>query len=99
MSRPCELEAIAARKLIAAKALSPVELVDDCIARIEALNPAVNAVVANCFQRAREESRAAEAAAVKGKDLGARHGLPLGIKDLNVTEGIRTTFGALIYKD
>jgi amidase len=99
MSRPCELSAIDARKLIAAKALSPVELVDDCIARIEAVNPAVNAVVADCFERAREESRGAEAAVVKGNDLGALHGLPLGIKDLNVSEGVRTTFGSLIYKD
>jgi Asp-tRNA(Asn)/Glu-tRNA(Gln) amidotransferase A subunit family amidase len=99
VSRPCELGAIEARNLIAAKALSPVELVDDCIARIEAVNSAVNAVVADCFDRAREESRAAEAAAVRGKDLGALHGLPLGIKDLNVSEGIRTTFGSLVYKD
>ena len=99
MSRPCELSAIEARKLIAAKSLSPVELVDDCIARIEAVNSAVNAVVADCFERAREESRIAEAAVVKGNDLGALHGLPLGIKDLNVSEGIRTTFGSLIYKD
>ncbi|HSS63214.1 MAG TPA: amidase [Gammaproteobacteria bacterium] len=99
MSRPCELSALVARKLIAAKTLSPVELVDDCIARIEAVNPTVNAVVADCYERARDEARAAEAAAVKGVDLGALHGLPLGIKDLNVTEGIRTTFGSLIYKD
>ncbi|MDH3314731.1 MAG: amidase [Gammaproteobacteria bacterium] len=99
MSRPCELGALEARNLIGKKALSPVELVDDCIARIEAANPAVNAVVAACFERAREEARTAEAAATKGGDLGPLHGLPLGIKDLNVTEGIRTTFGSLIYKD
>ncbi len=99
MTRPCELSAWKARKLIASKALSPVELVDDCISRIEAVNPAVNAVVASCYERARGEARAAEAAAVKGGELGPLHGLPLGIKDLNVTEGIRTTFGSLIYKD
>ncbi len=99
MSRPCELGALEARNLIGKKALSPVELVDDCIARIEAANSAVNAVVATCFDRAREEARSAEAAAAKGGDLGPLHGLPLGIKDLNVTEGIRTTFGSLIYKD
>ncbi|MDX1528160.1 MAG: amidase, partial [Gammaproteobacteria bacterium] len=53
MSRPCELSALKARELIATKALSPVELLDDCIQRIEAVNPAVNAVVADCFERAR----------------------------------------------
>ncbi len=99
MSRPCELSALKARELIGTKALSPLELLDDCIARIEAVNPTVNAVVASCFERARDEARSAEAAAAKGRDLGPLHGLPLGIKDLNVTEGIRTTFGSLIYKD
>ncbi len=99
MSRPCELSALQARNLIGTKRLSPVELLDDCIQRIEAVNPAVNAVVADCFERARAEARSAETAAVKGADLRSLHGLPLGIKDLNVTEGIRTTFGSLIYKD
>jgi Asp-tRNA(Asn)/Glu-tRNA(Gln) amidotransferase A subunit family amidase len=42
---PCELTATEARRLIGSKALSPVELLDSCIARIEAVNPAVNAVV------------------------------------------------------
>jgi Asp-tRNA(Asn)/Glu-tRNA(Gln) amidotransferase A subunit family amidase len=98
MSRPCELSALKARELIATNVLSPVELVDDCIARVEAINPAVNAVVANCFERARVEARSAEAEAVKGSDLGPLHGLPMGIKDLHVSEGVRTTFGSLIYK-
>ena len=99
MSRPCELSAREARRLIGRQQLSPLELVDDCISRIESVNPAVNAVVATCFDRARDEARKAEAAAAKGGDLGPLHGLPLGVKDLNVTEGVRTTFGSLIYKD
>ncbi len=99
MSRPCEFGAIEARNLIGAKALSPLELVNDCIDRLEEVNPAVNAVVADCFDRARKEAKISEAAVVQGSDLGPLHGLPLGIKDLNVTEGIRTTFGSLIYKD
>jgi Asp-tRNA(Asn)/Glu-tRNA(Gln) amidotransferase A subunit family amidase len=98
MTRPCELTATEARRLVAIKQLSPVELLDDCIARIEAVNPAVNAVVATCYERARAEATAAEQAVARGHGLGPLHGLPLGVKDLVRTEGLRTTFGSLIYE-
>jgi len=84
---------------VADKTVSPVDLLDACVARIEAVNPTVNAVVATCYDRAREEARAAEAAVMRGETLGPLHGLPLGVKDLNLTEGLRTTFGSLIFKD
>ena len=48
------------RRLIGAKAISPVELLEASIARIEALNPVVNAVVATCYDRARTEAKAAD---------------------------------------
>ncbi len=99
MSEPCELSACQARRLIGARALSPVELLDSCLARIEALNPRVNAVVATCYERARDEARAAEAALVAGAELGPLHGLPVGIKDLNETAGLRTTFGSRIFAE
>ena len=98
MTRPCKLTATEARRLIGIKRLSPVELLEDCVARIEALNPAVNAVVATCYERAKAEAKLAETAVVRGDDLGPLHGLPLGVKDLNPTEGLRTTFGSLIYE-
>ena len=50
------LSAVALRRLIGARQLSPVELLDACIARIERLNPLVNAVTATCFERARDEA-------------------------------------------
>ena len=53
-----ETSAVGLRRLIGARQLSPVELLDACIARIEAVNPFVNAVTATCFERAREEARA-----------------------------------------
>ena len=59
---PSDLIALPAtelRRLIGARQLSPVELLDACIARIEAVNPLVNAVTATCFDRARAEARAA----------------------------------------
>ena len=99
MTTPCDLSAVDARRLIGTKELSPVELLDSCIDRIEAVNPTVNAVVATCYERAREEARAAEHAVMQGEPLGPLHGLPFGVKDLNLTEGVRTTFGSLIHED
>ena len=98
MTNPCDLPAVEARRLIGTKELSPVELLESCIDRIEAVNPTVNAIVATCYERAREEARAAERAVVEGQPLGALHGLPFGVKDLNLTESLRTTFGSLIHE-
>ena len=97
MVEPCDLAAVEARALIGSKRLSPVELLDSCIKRISALNPTVNAFVATCYERARSESKVAEAAVMRGDALPALHGLPLGIKDLEVTEGLRTTFGSQLF--
>jgi Asp-tRNA(Asn)/Glu-tRNA(Gln) amidotransferase A subunit family amidase len=81
------LPATELRRLIGIKAISPVELLEACIARIDALDPAVNAIAARGFERARVAARAAEAAVLKGDPLGRLHGLPIGIKDLQDTEG------------
>ena len=99
MTEPCELTALEARRLIGRKKLSPIELLESCIARIEMVNAAVNAVVATCYDRAREEARAATDAVMRGDALGPLHGLPLGVKDLNDTEGVVTTFGSPLYAD
>ena len=99
MSEPCELSAVEARRLIGTKKLSPVELLASCLRRIEQVNPAVNAVVAMCVDRAKDEARKAEQAVMSGAPLAPLHGLPLGVKDLEETEGLRTTFGSLIFKD
>ena len=85
--------AVELRRLIGSRQLSPVELLDACIARIEALNPAVNAICATDFVRAREAARAAEAQVMRGAPLGPLHGLPLGVKDLQDTAGLLTTYG------
>jgi amidase len=63
------------------------------------VNPFVNAVTATCFERARAEARAAESAVMRGDTLGLLHGLPLGVKDLEPTEGLLTTWGSPIYRD
>ncbi len=99
MTDPCDLGALEARRLIGAKQLSPVELLESCIARIEAVNPAVNAMVTLAYERARVEAKSAEDAVMRGDPLPPLHGLPVGIKDLTDTEGIRTTYGSMAYKD
>jgi amidase len=88
-----ELSAVALRRLIGARQLSPLELMDACIARIEALNPGVNAIAATDFDRAREAAREAGRQVMRGAPLGPLHGLPLGVKDLQDTAGLLTTYG------
>lgn len=94
-----EKSAVELRRLIGAKAISPVELLQACIERIERVNPFVNAVTATCFERARGEARAAEQAVMDGRPLGLLHGLPLGVKDLEPTEGLLSTSGSALYRD
>ncbi|NIS07150.1 MAG: amidase [Gammaproteobacteria bacterium] len=99
MTKPCDLSAVEARRLIGTRELSPVELLESCIERIEAVNPTVNAIVATAYDRARKEAKEAEHAVLQGEPLGPLHGLPMGVKDLNLTENVRTTFGSLIHED
>jgi Asp-tRNA(Asn)/Glu-tRNA(Gln) amidotransferase A subunit family amidase len=98
-TEPCDLSAVEARRLIGRKALSPVELLESCLGRIEAVNPAVNAFVALDPERARADAREAEAAVMRGDHLQPLHGLPVGIKDLEETAGLRTTYGSPIFRD
>ncbi len=88
-----ELSAVELRRLIGSRQVSPVELMEACIARIEALNPAVNAIAATDFERARLGARRAEEQVMRGEPLGLLHGLPLGVKDLQDTAGLLTTYG------
>ena len=91
--------AVELRRRIGSKEISPAELLEACIALIERINPAVNAVTAVCYDRARDEARAAEKAVLRGEPLGLLHGLPAGIKDLDETAGLLTTFGSPLYRD
>ena len=99
MTEPCDLTAVEARRLIGTKRLAPSELLASCIARIEAVDHAVNAIPARDFDRARQAAKRADEAVARGDDLPALHGLPIGIKDLEETGGLVTTHGSVIYKD
>jgi len=99
MDHLCDMDAVELRRLIGEKAISPVELLADCLDRIAALNPRLNAITATCIDRARAEARAATDAVTAGAVLGPLHGLPIGIKDLQETEGLRTTYGSPLFAD
>jgi amidase len=99
MTEPCDLDALAARRLIGAKKLAPTELLESCIGRIEAVDHAVNAMVARDFERARVAAAAADEAVARGEALPPLHGLPLAVKDLEPTAGLRTTWGSPLFRD
>ena len=87
------LSAVHQRRLIGQRKLSPVELMQASIARITALNPGVNALAATHFEHALDQAKLAEAQVMRGEPLGLLHGLPLGVKDLQNTAGLLTTYG------
>jgi aspartyl-tRNA(Asn)/glutamyl-tRNA(Gln) amidotransferase subunit A len=86
-------------RLIASRVLSPVELVDGVLARIERAQPALNAFITVTAETARSAARAAEAAVMRGDPLGALFGVPFSVKDLVNTAGVRTTFGSVALAD
>jgi len=75
------------------------ELLDHYLARIERLNPRINAVVTLDVERARQRADAADAALRRGTVLGSLHGVPMTVKDCLETTGLRTTAGAEVYTD
>ena len=99
MTEPCDLPATELRRLVGARALSPVDLLESCLARIARVNPAVNAVVTLDTDRARAAAREAEAAVMRGGTLGPLHGLPVAIKDTEDTAGLRTTYGSPLFAE
>jgi len=96
----CWMPASAMAAAIKKKTLSPVEVMKAVLARVERVNPAVNAFVTLTADRALKDARAAERALMKkGAKLGPLHGVPFSTKDLVITKGIRTTFGTRLYAD
>lgn len=88
-----------ASKLIARKEISPVELVDACLARAEAVNPTINAFIDIYHDQARAVARAAETMIQAGHWLGPLHGIPLGLKDIIGLKGQITTAGSKVMAD
>jgi len=87
------------RRLIQDRELAPSELVECTLRRIEQVNPVVNAYCTVVEDQARAAAREADAAVARGDQLGLLHGIPVAIKDLALTAGIRTTFGSRLFAD
>jgi aspartyl-tRNA(Asn)/glutamyl-tRNA(Gln) amidotransferase subunit A len=85
--------------LVANKEISPVELVEDALARIERSQPTLNAFITVCAEEARAAAWEAEAAVMLGDPLPPLHGVPFAVKDLVNTAGVRTTFGSVALAD
>ena len=85
--------------LVRDKQLSPVELTTALLARIEALDPRVNAFCLVTAELARAAAREAEIAVMKREPLGALHGVPVSLKDVLYTRGVRTTGGSRLFAD
>ena len=84
---------------IRARAVSPVELTRDCLQRIEHLNPKLNAFITVLAESALAEASRAEEEIHSGHYRGPLHGIPIGLKDIVDTAGVRTTAASALFKD
>ena len=81
------------------KEVSPVEITQECLRRIERLNPRLNAFITVMAESAQAEARTAEEAISQGKWRGPLHGIPIALKDLIDSAGVRTTSASALHKD
>jgi len=94
-----QLTLVDAMAMLRRKAVSPVELARAFVARIERLNPALNAFITVIAEQALQQARKAETEIQRGHWRGPLHGIPLALKDLIDTAGIRTTAASAVFKD
>ena len=86
-------------ELIAAKQVSPVEMAEMFFERIDRLDPQLNSFLLVTRDLAMEQARAAEDAVMRGDRLGPLHGLPVPIKDTQMTAGVPSTAGAVVFQN
>ena len=94
----CFLSGAESARRIASGALSPVDLVDAILARVDAVQPAVNPFTIVCADEARAQAKEAEEAVARGDPLGPLHGVPFTIKDMIDVAGMRITFGSPMFE-
>jgi aspartyl-tRNA(Asn)/glutamyl-tRNA(Gln) amidotransferase subunit A len=94
----CFAPATELRRLIDAKQVSIVELVELFYRRIEWLNPKLNAYLALCPDQALAAAQAAQRTVQRGEARGPLHGIPISVKDLEMTRGIPTTLGSAVFR-
>ena len=95
----CFLSAVELRARVGRKEVSPVEVTRATLARAEQLQGKLNCFITLCGDEAMAAARVAERKLMAGEPLGLLHGLPLTVKDIVNTRGVRTTFGAVPYQD
>jgi amidase len=95
----CTLSATEMARLIRGGELSAREAVEAHLARIDSVNPKVNAIVTLAAEQALQRAFEADEAQAAGQPLGPLHGLPTAHKDLQLTKGIRTTYGSRTFED
>ncbi|HKW95532.1 MAG TPA: amidase [Methylomirabilota bacterium] len=95
----CWLPARELAALIRSKQVSPVEVVDAVLARVERLQPVLNCFATVTAEEARDAALAAEVAVMTGEELGPLHGLPVSIKDLVFTRRVATAGGSRLFAD
>ena len=94
-----ELSIAEASDLLRRKEISPVDLTNACLARIEQLDPKLNAFITVMHDRALAQAREAEAEIHAGRWRGPLHGIPIGLKDLIDTAGVKTTCASALFAD
>jgi aspartyl-tRNA(Asn)/glutamyl-tRNA(Gln) amidotransferase subunit A len=94
-----DLDLHEAATLVRQRKVSPVQLVQACLARIEALNPLINAFITVTAESALAQARQAEAEVHRGMWKGPLHGIPIALKDMIDTAGVRTTGASALFKD
>ena len=87
------------RRMVLSKQVSPVELTELYLHRIDALDSRLNSYITVTREEALRSAREAEDAVLRGDDLGPLHGVPVSIKDLEFTRGVLTTSGSLVFQD
>lgn len=99
MTELCDLTAVELRTRLRRRDISPREILDSCKARIERINPVLNAIVATDWEAVGKAADLAGQEIAEGEESKPVLGLPVGIKDLNDTAGLRTTYGSQLYAD
>ena len=97
MTLPTTISELAPR--LRRREISPVEVTRACLDRIEKLNPSLNAFITVTAESALAEARVAEAEILRGEWRGPLHGIPIALKDLIDTAGVRTTSASALHKD